>query len=57
MILASILKASWLALRRADEALPRRASEESRRELAPKGRFYEAHEFCELPLLIEGLYD
>jgi hypothetical protein len=34
------------ALRRADEALPRRASEEARRELASKGRFYEAHEFC-----------
>jgi lipid-A-disaccharide synthase len=32
-------------LRRADEALPRRASEEARRELASKGRFYEAHEF------------
>jgi RHS repeat-associated protein len=33
-------------LGRADEALPRRASEEARRELASKGRFSEAHEFC-----------
>jgi hypothetical protein len=29
MILTPILKASWLALRRADEALPGRASEEA----------------------------
>lgn len=33
-------------LGRAEEALPRRAGEEARREVAPKGRFSEAHEFC-----------
>jgi 16S rRNA (cytosine967-C5)-methyltransferase len=30
----------------ADETMPEWAGEEARRELAPKGRFYGAHEFC-----------
>jgi hypothetical protein len=39
MILTPILKASWLAW-------DGRASEEARREVAPKGRFYEIQQFC-----------
>src|SRR5271156_5322663 len=31
---------------RADETMPEWAGEEARRKLAPKGRFYGAHEFC-----------
>ena len=31
---------------RADESIPERVGEESRRELAPKGRFCEGREFC-----------
>jgi hypothetical protein len=31
---------------RADETMPEWAGEEARRDLAPKGRFYGAHEFC-----------
>ena len=31
---------------RADETMPEWAGEEAQREMAPKGRFYGAHEFC-----------
>jgi hypothetical protein len=46
MILTPILKASQLALRRADEALPGQASEEAREKWRQKGDFIRCMSFA-----------